>query len=112
MTTKVHEHGAAKLCEAGLSLYDRALREGGIPAEDSAHVPCLLDFGLLRPDSENPRWLLPLTPALALPRLLHESAQDIARQRRQEARLAEGSNRSWLSTGPPGRQRTSGASAC
>ncbi|MGW0710977.1 LuxR C-terminal-related transcriptional regulator [Streptomyces sp. NPDC002643] len=89
MISKVHEHGAGELCETGLILYDRALREGGVPADDSAHVPCLLDSGLLRPDSENPQWLLPLAPTLALPRLLHESAQDIARKRRQEARLAE-----------------------
>ncbi|MFE7842764.1 LuxR C-terminal-related transcriptional regulator [Streptomyces sp. NPDC057474] len=84
-----HEHGPAELCEAGLSLYGRALREGRIPAEDADHVPCLLDFGLVRPDGEDPKWLRPLAPALALPRLLRESARDIARRRHDEARLAE-----------------------
>ncbi|WP_371578457.1 LuxR C-terminal-related transcriptional regulator [Streptomyces sp. NBC_01314] len=84
-----HEHGPAELCEAGLDLYGQALREGRIPAEDSDHVPCLLDFGLLRADDKDPRWLRPLAPTLALPRLLHESARDIARRRHDEARLAE-----------------------
>lgn len=41
MIAEVHEHGAADLGEAALSLYGRALREGGIPAEDAARVPCL-----------------------------------------------------------------------
>ncbi|MDX3617800.1 helix-turn-helix transcriptional regulator [Streptomyces europaeiscabiei] len=84
-----HEHGPAELCEAGLDLYGQALREGGIPAGDSDHVPCLLGFGLLHADAKDPRWLRPLAPALALPRLLHESARDIARRRHDEARLAE-----------------------
>ncbi|WP_338896988.1 helix-turn-helix transcriptional regulator [Streptomyces sp. TG1A-60] len=89
MIAERHEHGPAELCEAGLSLYERALREGRIPAEDSEHFPCLLDFGLLRPDGEDPRWLRPLAPALALPRLLSESARDIALRRHHEARLTE-----------------------
>ncbi|MGJ5805185.1 hypothetical protein ACSCB1_39735 [Streptomyces europaeiscabiei] len=84
-----HEHGPAELCEAGLDLYRQALREGRIPAEDSDHVPCLLGFGLLHADAKDPRWLRPPAPALALPRLLHESARDIARRRHDEARLAE-----------------------
>lgn len=86
---KGHEHGPAEFCEAGLSLYGRALREHRIPAEDSEHLPCLLDFGLLHPDSEDPKWLRPLAPAVALSRLLSESARDIARRRHHEARLTE-----------------------
>ncbi|QYX78496.1 helix-turn-helix transcriptional regulator [Streptomyces akebiae] len=84
-----HGHGPAQLCKAGFDLYARALREGRIPVEDSDHAPCLLDFGLLRPDSSAPHWLHPLAPTLALPRLLHESARDIARRRHEEARLTE-----------------------
>lgn len=84
-----HPHEAGELCEAALSLYGRALREGRIPADEADRAPCLLGFGLLSPDSEDPRWMRPLAPALALPRLLHESARDIARRRHHEARLAE-----------------------
>ena len=84
-----HPHGAEELCEAGMSLYVRALREGRVSADATAAAPCLIDFGLLQPDLEDVRWLRPLAPAVALPRLLRESAEDIARRRQGEARLAE-----------------------
>ncbi|MGW1715756.1 LuxR C-terminal-related transcriptional regulator [Streptomyces sp. NPDC002156] len=82
-------HGAEELCEAGMSLYVRALRKGPIPADEARAVPCLIDFGLLQPDLEDPHQLRPLAPAVALSRLLHESAEDTARKRQQEALLAE-----------------------
>ncbi|UIX32226.1 helix-turn-helix transcriptional regulator [Streptomyces sp. GQFP] len=85
----VHPHGAERLCEAGMSLYVRALREGHISADETAATPCLIDFGLLQPDLEDVRRLRPLAPAVALPRLLRESSEDIARRRQSEARLAE-----------------------
>lgn len=84
-----HPHGAEELCAAGMSLYVRALREGRVPADDTDAAPCLITFGLLQPDIEDLRWLYPLAPAVALPRLLRESAADIARHRQHEARLAE-----------------------
>ncbi|MEH0424571.1 helix-turn-helix transcriptional regulator [Streptomyces sp. B21-083] len=88
--TEAHQHGAAELCEAGMSLYTRALREGHVPAQEAEAAPCLITFGLLQPDLEDMRRLRPLTPAVALPRLLRESARDIARKRQLEAQLAEG----------------------
>nr|WP_203690175.1 helix-turn-helix transcriptional regulator [Streptomyces sp. SID12488] len=72
-----------------MSLYVRALREGHVPDDEAGDAPCLIDFGLLRPDLENPRRLRPLAAAVALSRLLHESAEDTARRRRQESLLAE-----------------------
>ncbi|MFI1360693.1 helix-turn-helix transcriptional regulator [Streptomyces sp. NPDC020898] len=87
--TEGHPHGAEELCEAGMSLYARALREGHVPADEALAAPCLIDFGLLQPDLEDPRRLRPLAPAVALPRLLRESAEDIARRRHREAQLAE-----------------------
>lgn len=84
-----HPHGAEELCEAGMSLYVRALRAGFVPADEAGATPCLIDFGLLQPDLEDPHQLLPLAPAVALSRLLHESAEDTARRRQQEALLAE-----------------------
>ncbi|WP_405769946.1 helix-turn-helix transcriptional regulator [Streptomyces sp. NBC_01538] len=84
-----HPHGAAELCDAGMILYTRALREGHVPAHEADSVPCLITFGLLQPDLDDVSRLRPLTPAVALPRLLRESAEDVARKRQREARLAE-----------------------
>lgn len=84
-----HPHGAEELCEAGMSLYVRALREGRVTADETGATPCLIDFGLLRPDLEDPHQLRPLAPAVALSRLLRESAEDTARRRQQETLLAE-----------------------
>ncbi|MFJ2828913.1 LuxR C-terminal-related transcriptional regulator [Streptomyces sp. NPDC087263] len=90
MTTGVHGHRADELCETGLDLYTRALREGHVLQEDAdAAAPCLIDSGLLQPDLADIRRLRPVAPAIALPRLLHATAEDIAQQRRREARLAE-----------------------
>ncbi|MGI5196174.1 LuxR C-terminal-related transcriptional regulator [Streptomyces sp. CA-288835] len=89
MTTGPHGHRADEPCEAGLELYARALREGGVPHQEADSLPCLIDSSLLEPDLEDIRWLRPVAPAIALPRLLHTSAEDIARQRQREARLAE-----------------------
>ncbi|WP_327430349.1 helix-turn-helix transcriptional regulator [Streptomyces sp. NBC_01236] len=87
--TGTHPHGVEDLCDAGLALYARALREGHVPTEEADPVPCLIDCGLLQPDLQDMRWLRPVAPAVALPRLLRATAEDIARQRQREARLAE-----------------------
>ncbi|MFC9843959.1 LuxR C-terminal-related transcriptional regulator [Streptomyces sp. NPDC060223] len=89
MTSGAHGHRADELCEAGLDLYARALREGRVSQEDADAAPCLIDSGLLQPDLEDMRRLRPVAPAIALPRLLHATAEDIAQQRQREARLAE-----------------------
>ncbi|MFD9328177.1 LuxR C-terminal-related transcriptional regulator [Streptomyces sp. NPDC060065] len=89
MSAGAHGHRADELCEAGLELYARALREGHVPQGDADPAPCLIDSGLLEPDLEDMGRLRPVAPAIALPRLLHTTAEDIARQRRREARLAE-----------------------
>ncbi|MEV7340592.1 helix-turn-helix transcriptional regulator [Streptomyces sp. NPDC093544] len=89
MTTGAHGHRADELCEAGLDLYARALREGHVPREDADAAPCLINSGLLQPDLEDIRRLRPVAPAIALPRLLHATAEDIAQQRQREARLVE-----------------------
>jgi len=89
VTAEGHEHGAEELCEAGVSLYTRALREGHVPAHEADSAPCLIDLGLLQPDIEDLGRLRPVAPALALPRLLRDIEEDIARRRRHETRLAE-----------------------
>ncbi|MFD7135277.1 LuxR C-terminal-related transcriptional regulator [Streptomyces sp. NPDC059894] len=89
MTAAAHDHGPDGPCEAALELYARALRSGGVPAREAEQYPCLVDAGLLRPDRRDPHRLHPLAPGVALPRLLRVVAEDIARRRRQETRLAE-----------------------
>ncbi|MFF4504654.1 LuxR C-terminal-related transcriptional regulator [Streptomyces sp. NPDC001401] len=89
MTAHAHRHGPEELCEAGLELYGRALREGAVPEQAAAEVPCVIRAGLLQPDLEDVRRLRPVAPALGLPRLLRGIAEDIALRRQAETRLAE-----------------------
>ncbi|MFD5792286.1 LuxR C-terminal-related transcriptional regulator [Streptomyces diastatochromogenes] len=89
MTLRAHDHGPEELCEAGLELYARALREGHVPAADADALPCLVDAGLLHPDVEDAHLLRPAAPAGALHRMLRTVDEDIAHRRRQGARLAE-----------------------
>ncbi len=89
MTTSTHRHGPEELCPAGLELYGRALREGRLPEHEADPVPCLLRVGLLRPDLDDTRWLRPVAPTVALPRLLRGIAEDIARRRQTETLLAQ-----------------------
>ena len=83
-----HTHGAEDLCEAGLSLYTRALREGRVDARDAEEAPCLVELGLLEPDIEDLRRLRPVSPVFALHRLLRTVEDRIADERRREERLA------------------------
>ncbi|MFV0134689.1 LuxR C-terminal-related transcriptional regulator [Streptomyces sp. HMX87] len=89
MTGKVHGHGAEELCEAGLSLYARALREGRVHASSAESVPCLEAFGFLRPVLDDTNGLEPVAPAVVLHRLLRTSEDRIAAERRRTEQLAE-----------------------
>ncbi|MEV5983162.1 helix-turn-helix transcriptional regulator [Streptomyces sp. NPDC052114] len=80
-------HGVEELCDEGSAVYARALREGRIHGKDAEHAPCLIDFGLLHPDIDDMRWLLPTAPAAALPLLLRTIEDRIVAQRRREERL-------------------------
>lgn len=83
------EHGPEDLCAAGTALYERALREGRIGAQEARSAPCLLDFGLLHPAVDDLGRLEPVAPATALHRLLRTTGERIAEERRREERLAE-----------------------
>ncbi|WP_369260834.1 helix-turn-helix transcriptional regulator [Streptomyces sp. R35] len=89
MTAPHSIHSVEKLCAAGSELYERALREGGVPSRDADRAPCLIDFGLLQPGVENLRWLEPVAPVVAFHRLLRNVENRIADERRREAQLAE-----------------------
>ncbi|WP_324790226.1 helix-turn-helix transcriptional regulator [Streptomyces sp. H51] len=78
------------MCEEGRRLYSRALLEGRVPRRDARRAaPCLIGHGLLQPDREDDRWLRPVAPSVALPRLLRTIEDSISVQRRREARLAD-----------------------
>ncbi|MFI7016768.1 LuxR C-terminal-related transcriptional regulator [Streptomyces sp. NPDC050164] len=89
MSAPHREHGMEDLCSAGTELYERALRQGQLPAEEAQAAPCLVDLGLLHPAVDEPTRLEPVAPVVALHRLLRTSEERIASERRREARLAE-----------------------
>ncbi|MFB6554887.1 LuxR C-terminal-related transcriptional regulator [Streptomyces sp. NPDC056405] len=89
MTDETHQHGDEALCETGLELYSRALREGGVPSATAATAPCLIDIGLLHPAIDNLDRLEPTEPTVALQRLLRTSEDRITRERRRGERLAD-----------------------
>ncbi|MFF5006985.1 LuxR C-terminal-related transcriptional regulator [Streptomyces phaeochromogenes] len=86
---ELHAHGDEELCEEGMSLYARALREGSVRGDDGKATPCLLDLGLLHTDVDDEKRLVPTAPAVALPRLLRAFDERIAEERRRETRLAD-----------------------
>ncbi|MHC5905521.1 hypothetical protein ACVNF4_16710 [Streptomyces sp. S6] len=89
MTVPHPPHGVEELCEAGLELYTRALREGQVAAGKVELLPCLIEAGLLQTDLANAHRLKPVPPAVALARLQRAADDDIAERRRQSARLTE-----------------------
>ncbi len=78
----------SELCEEGRRLYATALRGGRIARTDTEPAPCLREFALLRPDPDDPDWLRPVTPAVALARQLGPLEHEIAERRRRTIELA------------------------
>ncbi|WP_432080446.1 LuxR C-terminal-related transcriptional regulator [Streptomyces sp. WAC 04229] len=89
MTPEVHHHGAEELCDAGLEIYARALREGHLPSADAATAPCLIDNGILHPAVDDLDRLEPVPPTVALQRLLRSSEERIADERRRGQHMAD-----------------------
>ncbi|MFJ9704640.1 LuxR C-terminal-related transcriptional regulator [Streptomyces sp. NPDC101234] len=90
MTYTPHiEHGIEDLCDAGTKLYEHALRQGRLSAEDVAEAPCLVDLGLLHPALDDVDRLEPVAPDIALNRLLRGSRARVAEEWRLEERLVE-----------------------
>ncbi|QNP71253.1 helix-turn-helix transcriptional regulator [Streptomyces roseirectus] len=89
MTASHPPHGTEELCAPGAELYERALEEGHIPAAAATAAPCLVDMGLLHPAVGDLTRLEPVSPTLALHRMLRRSARRIADERRREHQLAE-----------------------
>ncbi|MFC9926972.1 helix-turn-helix transcriptional regulator [Streptomyces sp. NPDC127190] len=83
-----HPHGVAELCDAGSRLYATALRAGRVARADAEDAPCLMEFALLHPDPDDPAWLLPVPPSIALARRLNPIEQEITDRRQLSLELA------------------------
>jgi DNA-binding CsgD family transcriptional regulator len=78
-----------ELCEAGSHLYADALRAGRIPRADAESAPCLMELALLHPDPDDPTWLRPVAPAVALAQRLNPLEREITERRRVSIELAD-----------------------
>jgi DNA-binding CsgD family transcriptional regulator len=86
---ETHPHAVTELCEAGGRLYANALRTGRITRVDADQAPCLLDLDLLHPDPDDPDWLRPVLPGVALAQRLNPIEREIAERRRWSIELSE-----------------------
>ncbi|MEU6285256.1 helix-turn-helix transcriptional regulator [Streptomyces sp. NPDC047028] len=84
-----HPHAVTDLCEDGSRLYATALRTGRVARTDAEAVPCLMEFALLHPDPDDPTWLRPVPPAVALARRLNPIEQEITERRQLSIELSE-----------------------
>ncbi|MFD5005600.1 LuxR C-terminal-related transcriptional regulator [Streptomyces mutabilis] len=89
MTPEAHHHGAEELCDAGLGLYARALREGHLRSAEATAAPCLIDHGILHPALDDLDRLEPVHPTVVLQRLLRSSEERIVDERRRGQQLAD-----------------------
>ncbi|MFD0413079.1 LuxR C-terminal-related transcriptional regulator [Streptomyces sp. NPDC127108] len=80
-------HGPDTLCAPGAALYHRALCEGRVHTHEAEPAPCLVDFGLLHPDVDDMRWLLPGEPTTTLLGLLRGIEEQVGQERQREAEL-------------------------
>ena len=88
-TNETHPHAVHELCEEGGRLYANALRMGRIARAEVEHTPCLVEFALLHPDPEDPNWLRPVPPAVALAQRLHPIEHEINERRRMSVELSD-----------------------
>ncbi|MCZ0210809.1 helix-turn-helix transcriptional regulator [Streptomyces achromogenes] len=86
---RTHPHGLTDLCEEGSRLYGNALRTGRIARADVETAPCLMEFALLHPDPDDPNWLRPVPPTIALAQRLNPIEQEITQRRRESIELAD-----------------------
>ncbi|MFF8915061.1 helix-turn-helix transcriptional regulator [Streptomyces sp. NPDC015032] len=88
-TKPTHSHGITELCDEGGHLYASALRSGRIARVEVEPAPCLMDFALLHPDPDDPDWLRPVPPSVALAQHLHPLEREIQERRRHSVELTE-----------------------
>ncbi|GGX92887.1 helix-turn-helix transcriptional regulator [Streptomyces anandii] len=78
-----------ELCPEGSRLYAAALRAGRIARTDAEPAPCLMEFALLHPDPDDPNWLRPVPPALALAQRLTPIEREISERRQAASEIAD-----------------------
>ncbi|MDQ1017524.1 helix-turn-helix transcriptional regulator [Streptomyces afghaniensis] len=88
-TKATHPHVVTEMCEEGGRLYANALRAGRIPRADVEAAPCLMEFALLHPDPDDPDWLRPIPPAVALSQRLNPIENEITERRRVSIELSD-----------------------
>ncbi|WP_079167910.1 helix-turn-helix transcriptional regulator [Streptomyces sp. MUSC 93] len=88
-TDATHPHASTALCDVGGRLYAGALRTGRIARADADSAPCLMEFALLHPDPDDPDWLRPVLPAVALAQRLNTIEREIAEHRRRSIQLSD-----------------------
>ncbi|MEU6403828.1 helix-turn-helix transcriptional regulator [Streptomyces sp. NPDC046985] len=88
-TIATHPHPVNELCTEGSRLYAAALRTGRIARSDAEPAPCLLESALVHPDPDDPNWLRPVPPALALAQRLNPIEREITDRRRAATGIAD-----------------------
>ncbi|MEW2546993.1 helix-turn-helix transcriptional regulator [Streptomyces sp. NPDC047002] len=88
-TDRAHRHSLTDLCAEGKRLYAAALQAGRITRREVASAPCLIDFALLHPDPDDPDWLRPVAPSIALAQRLHPLEREIQERRQHTVDLTE-----------------------
>ncbi len=88
-TKATHPHSVTDLCEEGTRLYANALRSGRITRTEVESAPCLMEFALLHPDPDDPNWLRPLPPSVALAQRLNPLEREITERRQLSIELAD-----------------------
>ncbi|MET7289866.1 helix-turn-helix transcriptional regulator [Streptomyces sp. NPDC005573] len=88
-TKETHPHAVTTLCAEGGRLYAAALRTGRVARADAEAAPCLREFALLHPDPDDPDWLRPVPPAVALAQRLTPIEREITERRRHSIELAD-----------------------
>ncbi|MGW3130552.1 helix-turn-helix transcriptional regulator [Streptomyces sp. NPDC001123] len=88
-TSTTHPHALADLCEEGSRLYAASLRTGRIARAEVDSAPCLMEFALLQPDPDDPNWLRPVPPSVALGQRLHPLEREISERRRTSVALSD-----------------------
>jgi DNA-binding CsgD family transcriptional regulator len=78
-----------ELCAEGGRLYASALRAGRVSRADASAAPCLMEFALLQPDPDDPEWLRPVAPSVALAQRLHPIEREITERRRMSIELSD-----------------------
>ncbi|WP_371617071.1 helix-turn-helix transcriptional regulator [Streptomyces sp. NBC_00454] len=88
-TNPTHPHPVTCMCAEGTRLYAAALSNGRVPRSEVGNAPCLLEFGLLRPDPDDANQLRAVPPSVALAQRLHPLEQEIQERRRSAVDLTD-----------------------